>query len=278
MEPWVIPTVKAGTQVFKHRNEIQNLWDKFISLFSSKTRIAVTGMPGVGKTVLFDYISEKAYGRNYTRPLTSQQEEKEVIKLEGKNLEFIVVPGQQQNPRIKAETNLIDKKPPDGVIHLFANGYASVRDPIAKNALIENGIDTIEKIRQQNLLLELEDLEKTCNLVSRIYNKHNKPMWIAFVANKVDLYADSKQLREAQNKYTTNVHSANNSQIVNKIESLVNQIGKNNIRWQSFYTCSRIEAFEWNNERHMTTLVDENQRDEMLKEFLTSIISYCQNQ
>ena len=52
--------------------------------------------------------------------LTSQQAEKGVIKLEGKSLEFIVVPGSQQNPRIETETTLIDKKPPDGIIHVFA--------------------------------------------------------------------------------------------------------------------------------------------------------------
>ena len=142
-------------------------------------------------------------------------------------------------------------------------------------------MDTIEKIRQENLLLELEDLKKTCDLVNRIYNKHGKtqpdgkPKWIAFVANKVDLYADDAQLNEAQSKYTANSNATNNSDIVNQIESLVNKIGQNNIRWQSFYTCSRIEAFEWNNERYMTTLVDENQRDKLLKDFLTSITNYC---
>lgn len=95
------------------------------------------------------------------------------------------------------------------------------------------------------------------------------------VANKVDLYASNAQLNEAQNKYTANSNATNNSEIVNQIEILVNQIGKNNIRWQSFYTCSRIEAFEWNSQRHMTTLVDENQRDKLLKDFLTSITNYC---
>ena len=163
----------------------------------------------------------------------------------------------------------------DGIIHVFANGYASVRDETARNVLIEKGFDTIEKIRQENLLLELEDLKKTCDLVTRIHNKHKKPMWIGFVANKVDLYASNAELNEAQNKYTANSDATNNSEIVNQIESLVNQIGQNNIRWQSFYTCSRIEAFEWNNERHMTTLVDENQRDKLLKDFLTSITNYC---
>ena len=269
MSNWIIPTIQAGVQVVKHKNEIQTLWDKFLNIFAPKTRIVVTGMPGVGKTVLFDYILEKAYGRDYTRPWTSEQAEKGVVKLKGKSLDFVVVPGQQQSPRLDAESLLINKTPPDGIIHLFANGYANVRNEIIQKSLIERGIDNLEKIKAENLQEELEDFKRTCELIKRIYSIHQKPKWIVLVANKVDLYADSLSLREAQNRYT------NNSEIITEINNLVNTIGRSNIRWQSFYVCSRLEAFEWNKQRHMLAIVDENQRDEILKNFLNQIINYC---
>lgn len=269
MSNWIIPTIQAGVQVVKHKNEIQSLWDRFLNIFASKTKIAVTGMPGVGKTVLFDYILEKAYGRDYTRPWTSEQAEKGIVKLKGKSLDFVVVPGQQQNPRIEAENLLIYKTPPDGIIHLFANGYANVRNETAQKALIEQGIDTLEKIKAANLHRELEDLKKTCELIKRIHSIHQKPKWIALVANKVDLYADDNNLRKAEDRYTKD------SEIITVMNSLINSIGQNNIRYQSFYVCSRLEAFEWNNQRHMLAIVDENQRDEILKNFLNQITNYC---
>jgi len=73
MTEWVIPTVEAGAKVFEHRNEIRNAWQRFVNKFNKKTRIVVLGMPGVGKTVLLDYISDRAYYQGYQPPTRPSQ-------------------------------------------------------------------------------------------------------------------------------------------------------------------------------------------------------------
>jgi predicted GTPase len=130
---WVIPTFQAvgtGVGLYANRKAIQDVLQQLSNRFTSKTRIAVTGMSGVGKTVLIDYILGRG-GTGYRTPLTSQSAEYEVVKIEDKNLEFIIVPGQEQSPRREALAEL-DKNPPDGIIHVLANGYAHDRNSTAQ--------------------------------------------------------------------------------------------------------------------------------------------------
>jgi 50S ribosome-binding GTPase len=172
----ILPTVNAGVGLYANRKAIQDILQQLSNRFTSKTRIAVMGMFGVGKTVLIDYILGKG-GTGYKIPLTSQRAEYEVIKIEDKNLEFIIVPGQEQSPRREALEEL-EKNPPDGIIHVFANRYANNRNSTAQAIFVEQGIDTIEKIRNKNLDLELADLERTCSFIERIHSKYQKPQWI----------------------------------------------------------------------------------------------------
>jgi ABC-type lipoprotein export system ATPase subunit len=91
---WVIPTLQAvgtGVGLYANCKAIQDVLEQFRNRFTSKTRIAVMGMSGVGKTVLIDYVLGRG-GVGYKTPLTSQRAEYEVIKIEDKNLEFIIVP------------------------------------------------------------------------------------------------------------------------------------------------------------------------------------------
>lgn len=275
---WVIPTfqvVGTGVGLYANRQAIQDIWEQCTNRFLSKTKIAVTGMSGVGKTVLIDYILGRG-SINYKKPLISQKAEYEILKFEDKNLEFIIIPGQEQSPRREAIQEL-EKNPPDGIIHVFANGYATIRNEITQRSLIEQGIDTIERIRQKNLELELNDLQRTCDFIKSIYGKHQKPKWILSVATKVDLYADADNLREAEKQYKYNdVNKAeNNSLFVNTLNELVKELGNQNLRWEAFHVCSRLEAFEWNNNRYMLNMVDENQRDQLLYNFIKVMTNYC---
>jgi GTPase SAR1 family protein len=271
----ILPTVNAGVGLYANRKAIQDILQQLSNRFTSKTKIAVMGMSGVGKTVLIDYILGKG-GTGYKTPLTSQSAEYEVIKIENKNLEFVIVPGQDQSPRSEALLEL-ERNPPDGIIHVFANGYAKIRNTSVQANLIEEGIDTIKKIRDNNLELELIDLQNTCSFIESIRSKHKKPQWILVAATKIDLYADADSLfaAEKQYKYNDLNSPSNNSQFVNTLNGLVEKIGSQNIRWEAFHVCARLEAFEWNGERHMLNIVDENQRDRLLYDFINSMANYC---
>jgi len=68
---WVLPVAK---EAYQHRDEIQKAWQKILAiLLGKKTKIAFTGMAGTGKTVLFDYLTDKAYKRDYKPPLPTLQ-------------------------------------------------------------------------------------------------------------------------------------------------------------------------------------------------------------
>jgi ATPase subunit of ABC transporter with duplicated ATPase domains len=154
---WFIPTLQTvgvGVGLYANRQAMLDILQKLRNRFTSKNRIAVMGMSGVGKTVLIDYILGRG-GTDYKIPLISQNAEYEMIKIQDKNVEFIIVPGQEQGSRSEAIQEL-EKNPPAGIIHVFANGYANARNTAVQASLIEQGIDTIEKIRKRNLDLELD--------------------------------------------------------------------------------------------------------------------------
>lgn len=81
-----------------------------------------------------------------------------------RNIEFIVLPGQQMQARYLGLEELT-RSPPDGIIHVFANGYARIRGETAKLDLIRKGIDSIDKLRESNFELESNNLEDTCRFI-----------------------------------------------------------------------------------------------------------------
>lgn len=268
---WTIPTANVALTAYRNRNEIKNIYDTFINNFNKKTTIAVTGMSGVGKTVLTEYITNEAYKIEWITPTISQDSEIKQAKLFDKCIKFIVIPGQRQGNRTKIETKIIDSEPVDGIIHVVANGYALVRDTENKNFLVSEGIDTINKLRVENIKIEISDLRKTIAFVKRIHDKHQKPNWLILLANKVDLYSNKKALKIAEDRYEKNRNSS--SQIVQLLNDLQAHIG-NKFKWESFYVSSRIEKYEWNNIKVNSTL-DENQRDYMLREFIRNMTTFC---
>jgi GTPase SAR1 family protein len=275
---WFIPTFQAvgtGVSLYANRKALQDILQQLNNHFSGKTRIAVMGMSGVGKTVLVDYILGKG-GTGYKTPLISQKAESEIVKINDKNIEFIIIPGQEQSPRRESLQEL-QKYPPDGIIHVVANGYAKIRNTTVQANLIEQGIDTVEKIRNKNLDLELDDLVRTCAFIKTLHDHHKKPQWVLVAASKVDLYADENNLKAAEKQYKYNDPNKPDeiSAFVNTLNDLVAKIGSENIRWEALHVCSRLEEFEWNNSRHMLNIVDENQRDRLVYDFINSMVNYC---
>ena len=101
------------------------------TFFGKKTSIAMTGMAGVGKTVLYDYLTGKAFQKNYSLPLQSQRPEKGIVKVKQprKRLAFNVIPGQPSPERFIAGNELFLKPKTvlNGVIHVVSNGFSTIR-------------------------------------------------------------------------------------------------------------------------------------------------------
>jgi hypothetical protein len=78
--------LKAGKQL---KEAIEGV---LLHVFSKRTSIAITGMAGVGKTVLFDFLSGQG-GVGYQPPPTSESKETGIIKTEDKRYRLTTVPG-----------------------------------------------------------------------------------------------------------------------------------------------------------------------------------------
>jgi ABC-type phosphate/phosphonate transport system ATPase subunit len=142
---WMLP---AAEQAYKHRKEILSAWERLTAfLFGKRKAIAVTGMAGAGKTVLFDHLSGLAYKQGYTPPFTSVAVESGKLKSRKKRIGMSVIPGQSAPPRLFALNDIfLGKKPVNGVIHVVSNGFIELRSREAKETLIKTaGLATLEQ-------------------------------------------------------------------------------------------------------------------------------------
>ncbi|HUK91999.1 MAG TPA: hypothetical protein VLZ81_16485, partial [Blastocatellia bacterium] len=110
---WMLPAAK---ELYQRRDEITGAWEKITALLLGKKRsIAFTGMAGVGKTVLFDHLTGKAYKQGYTPPSTSLVKEAGKVSFQKKRIHITVIPGQDSMPRLEAVDEIFfGKKGVDG--------------------------------------------------------------------------------------------------------------------------------------------------------------------
>ncbi|HEV2860698.1 MAG TPA: GTPase [Pyrinomonadaceae bacterium] len=267
---WVLPAAK---EAYKNREEIKSLWSRITTFFlGKKSSIAITGMAGVGKTVLFDYLSSEAYERGYKPPGRSEDEETGKVTAAGQRIGFRTIPGQSAMPRREAIDKIfLGKKPVDGVIHVVANGFIEIRKQVSRQTLIRDAsLDTLEKFRSFYLGEELKDLHETCEIIRQSYQKHRKPAWVLVAVTKADLfYAD---IAQAERYYSPE----GDGEFSQRMEILRSQIGWDNIRWDALPVCAWLEDFEWNGERQPSVLKPD-QRDHYIASFAEQLERYCES-
>jgi hypothetical protein len=94
---WILP---AAEQLYANREDIQNNFQKASNwLLGEKRTIVITGLPGVGKTVLSDYLTDVAYKKGYASPVKSEDLETRKTSIEKQWLDFKVIPGQDSPQR-----------------------------------------------------------------------------------------------------------------------------------------------------------------------------------
>jgi len=260
---WLNPVLAA----LEHR---QTIWDTvrdIVNRIRSKPRnIAVTGMPGVGKTVLLDYLTGKAFHPNYTPPLRSQKLEQASVPRKGILLQ--VVPGQDALPRSEAFDSLfLSKTAVDGVIHVVANGFASLREPAAV-ATLQKRYDDVANYREYMLSLEIEDLVETCQVLRDSHRRHHKPAWMLVAVDKIDLYHGT--ITDAQERYSPD----RNRKFANRLTELTDQIGSDFFRWEPVPICGHLEEFTWAGDT-LKPQLDTQRRNAYLAQFLRQLEEYC---
>jgi GTPase SAR1 family protein len=264
MDPWTLPA--AGIQAYKHRKEIGEIWSAIAARLGKKSRIAVTGMAGVGKTLLVDHLSGSAYDQDYKPPGQSRTVEKTVRTVERRRLALTAIPGDPSAVRLAGFSETFRSgKPVSGVVHVVANGYTAKRAALTGAAVRERGITTLEEYRANERAQELDDLRETCSGLRDSMNEHHQPTWMVIAVNKVDLFTDDDELTAAQRHYT-----APDGEFVAVLSELADKVGSDNFRWEARPACGWLEPFTWG-ERKIPSLLDRGQQSELVRQLAVAM-------
>lgn len=185
---WILP---AAEGLYANRDDIQNNFQKVSNwLVGKKSTIVITGLPGVGKTVLSDYLTDVAYKRGYTPPLKSEDLETRKTSIEKQRFEFKVIPGQDSPQRNNALDELFngdEESSVDGVIHVVANGLSRVGSVFSQQ--LRSGT-SLKDYQRERMVEEIDDLSQVCEQIRKSFRNANKPAWLLVAVTKVDLYYD----------------------------------------------------------------------------------------
>jgi hypothetical protein len=177
------------------RATMKPMWP--ISVRRPTTPIAVTGLRGAGKTLLYDTLLGKVRN-DYVPPGRSDTYEKHrsVIKSGETKVRAatVVVPGQRSDPRSDAlERMFAEGRSPAGVIHVVCWGYNRIWEAGERQAVSDqiaagsgNRAD-LAAIRDWNLREELSDFTETCELLKNAWERKSR-VWLIIAVTKCDLF------------------------------------------------------------------------------------------
>lgn len=268
----LLPVTVAGAKAaYENRKEIPGLFERItVRLMGKKREIAFTGRPGVGKSVLFDYLRHKAEARDYKLPPPSESVEMARIKAPGIRVNLSVIPGDHSSPRREALLDLFNpKNPVHGVIHVVADGFTEIRGQYSPEVVAEMGkLTSVEQFRNRQKRLELEDLDETCEAIRAAIRRAKEPSWMIVAVTKIDLYYS--EMVAARNYYSPSSKGA----FAKRLRRLQSQVGSDNFRWTAVPVCAELKDFSWNGQVVSSTL-DERTRDEYIQDFSNTLERYC---
>ena len=266
--PWLIPAME---EAYSHREQLASTWEKILAwLLGQKRTIAITGTPGVGKSVLFEYLTDQAFERNHPLPpQPSTHAETHKVLAPGKRIILTTIPGQQTVRRFQATAEMFSGGDPvAGVIHVAANGFASLRNDHVKQELIASGIDNVDKYRAFQMQNEIDDLKATCQLIVDSAVKHKKLIWLFVAVSKCDLYVPS--LKTVESYYSPVAQNA----FVGELKRLEKQLGTLLFQWDAMPVCGALEDFHWNGTT-VPSKLHVTQRDKLITQLLKRIEVEC---
>jgi len=181
---------------------------------------------------------------------------------------MIVVPGQHSTTRIDtAEATILGKKPPEGIIHVVANGFATIRGETTHHLKESAKWKTVAAMQKWRKSQEIEELKQVCEWVRQAHRRYRKPMWLLLVVTKYDLFADDLSIK---NDYYPGGRGA----VVSMLDELTRQVGSDNFGWQAAAACSWLEPFDWKGHSIPSQLTG-LQRDSFITELTKQVLTFC---
>ena len=269
--------LKGAKAAYDSRKMGGELWNALmIKLKGKKATIVFTGLPGAGKTQLFDRLSGKTEKEGYRPPGRSTKVEKASKKISKdelrdepkKRLSYVVIPGQISSVRQKAFDELFAGKTEiAGVIHVVSSGLPTLRTREAMQVLKEQHISDVASYRQYQLLQEVDDLDETCQAIERYMVASRKPIWLFIVATKIDLFLSTlDQDLDAYEKAS--------GPFVERLRQLQTRVGSLNFDWELVAVSAWNDDFDYNGEKLISNIAPE-QQNEYLNAFLQRMIDKC---
>ena len=265
---WVPTVVKPVVYGYKYRHFIQEYWKKAqVRVGLGSPNIIVTGRAGAGKSVLAAHYHGEANSLDWDEPGTSSDVEIKPITIGEWTKIVEVIPGQNTAERKKALDRALNQTNDlEGIIHVVDWGYTAIRDTAVRNDLIgSTGLDSIQKIRDRNLKLELEEFDKLLELISMSISSGRGPKWLVVAVNKVDLY--ESDLTVAQEYY----HSECSGVFGKRLEKLFKEVGSNNLKVLCLPVCAMPEPFIWNEEKVLPEIDSVTKQRNYIRLFIDEI-------
>jgi GTPase SAR1 family protein len=263
---WILP---AAEKLYANREEIQNNFQKVSNwMLGKKSTIVITGLPGVGKTVLSDYLTDVAYKRGYTSPLKSEDLETRSTSIQKQRLDFKVIPGQDSPQRYIALDKFFNSDEDssiDGVIHVVSNGISRVGSGFSQQLRMGT---SLQDYQRERLNEEIEDLNEICELIRKSFRSNRKPAWLLVAVTKVDLYYDAIEI--ARDRYSIQ----GQSEFSDRLRRLSNQVGSDNFAWDALPFCGRLDDFTLGTQVYQPQL-REQQRDHYIAQFSKKLVAMC---
>jgi energy-coupling factor transporter ATP-binding protein EcfA2 len=113
IEPWSTVSLSAriGLTAYQQRKPAIELWKRIYARVAGRSEtIVITGMPGVGKSVLLDHMTGAAYKPGYNPPGTSVKAETSRVYKPGSVSALTVVPGQDSPSKYIALDKVLNKQ------------------------------------------------------------------------------------------------------------------------------------------------------------------------
>jgi GTPase SAR1 family protein len=260
--------ISAGSILYKHREDVQKSYNK---LFGKRHKIVITGLPGVGKTVLSNYLTGAAYKQEYTSPqeASGNLEVTRMDILDQKDRIYLnVIPGQ--NSLVRREVlQEINKSSIDVLIHVVANGMS--REGINSQQLRAAQGQSFQDYQQGRFNEEDYAFDETCGLIKRSHYKNHRPQTLIVVFTKVDLYIDS--IETARDRYSAD----GQSKFSEKINMLRDQIGSDNFVCDTLPFCGRLDNFTHDGKAFYKPQLTEDQRNQFVFPVREKLISVCKS-
>lgn len=243
-EPIALPTFPVSPETSaKITFSLKYIWNK---LRRQRAKIAIFGLGGSGKTVLFDHLCGKGFKPEYKTPDLSIRIEKDNAIIGKKSASFIVFPGQKTNidrkKSIAATLRGQRKFKFDGFIHIVSGGFNN-REKAVEKDIIERTSMSLEDYITSELTEEVNAIHETLEIISMCRQESNNPGWLLIIINKCDLFQD--KIEEYEKYYQRDPSSP----FVKAVREHLNFIGRNNLRVEFCVASCWPEDFIWGHER-----------------------------